>query len=493
LSWLKSIFIFACGGAAGVLLGFWAWHRPTIAPESPTICYSCFWEGYDAKLHSDVIDFYRQYKNPDPIVLADTRYVLWRASSIPNCDIRRDYRDAARATEDPQRKYVAYSVLAFGARECGLDGQDDFQNASKAAANAGLPSEAAALSKMAEGNFQPKFERTKIESVLTAPAGTKSFILGASKLVITPQMRIGAQVDRVARDWISYQLKWDLTDKPLSTPLLDYHEGAVVKKIREASGAAVYPLTGAIVAREGKKWYGMDDTGTFRFNILDDKMMYPTSHATRDVGWIEDTHGISALVPQALERKVDVVVGCGDAEGKAEASFYLAQKGVNVLFPGDRFEDLLLGYIGKGVLMGGAPVRAENGNAVIGDQPIRFDVNEPIIVEDTVKNFPLQYYDSPARFFRRFNQALPLKLNYVLVDDADQISRVLDTARAQHAHAVGVRVVTELEYNTLKAWLHESPQNRAVLFHSALYKYAQPLFAEFRTQVTFGDLHPKFE
>jgi hypothetical protein len=53
--------------------------------------------------------------------------------------------------------------------------------------------------------------------------------------------------------------------------------------------------------------------------------------------------------------------------------------------------------------------------------------------------------------------------------------------------------MTQADNNKLAAWLKRSPARRAVLFHSGLYPFAQPLFQEFPQQVTFGDLHPRFE
>jgi hypothetical protein len=145
------------------------------------------------------------------------------------------------------------------------------------------------------------------------------------------------------------------------------------------------------------------------------------------------------------------------------------------------------------VLLGGAPVRGEGGKAIVGDQPIKFSVSEPIVAQDTIAPFPLQYYDAPARYFRALSKAVPLKVTYVRVETSDQISRILDAADQQKSTAIGVRVTTEYEYMRLKGWLMAAPQHRAILFHSGLYPYAQKLFSEFRQQVTFGDLKPKFE
>jgi hypothetical protein len=87
-----------------------------------------------------------------------------------------------------------------------------------------------------------------------------------------------------------------------------------------------------------------------------------------------------------------------------------------------------------------------------------------------------------------------VRLNLVAVelDDADQIDRVLSRADAIGATAVGVRVMTRVEDEALRLWLRGSPQRRAVLFHAALYPYAQGLFRDFPRQVTFADLRPRF-
>jgi hypothetical protein len=53
-------------------------------------------------------------------------------------------------------------------------------------------------------------------------------------------------------------------------------------------------------------------------------------------------------------------------------------------------------------------------------------------------------------------------------------------------------VMTGVEDERLRVWLKGAAQRRAVLFHSALYPYAQGLFRDFPRQVTFGDLHPRF-
>jgi hypothetical protein len=138
-------------------------------------------------------------------------------------------------------------------------------------------------------------------------------------------------------------------------------------------------------------------------------------------------------------------------------------------------------------------VKKVDGKPVIGHQPVSFSIAEPIVVEDTNNPFPVQYYDAGARYFRRLNLSVPVHPDYVLVADVNQIDRILDRAKQTNATAVAVRIFTNYEYDALRSWLSGSAERRAILFHSGLYPYAQQLFEEFPKQVTFGDLHPRFE
>ncbi len=464
-----------------------------IEPLESPICYSCLWEGYDPKLREEVVDFYRQYETPDPLVGSDARYVLWRATGNSNCDARKGYARAAEE-EDDYRRYLALGALAFSAPECGRNGLRELEAAARVARKLELRVEANVLEALASGGFEPRFQPTLIVAGVEAPPGAQTLILGESFVEIGPGTRVGTQVDRVVRDWISYQMRWDLTANAIAAEsVLDYHEGAVVRRILEGVAAEVFPLAGSVLARRGERWYAPDNAGEFRFEVLDDKLQYPTSHARPESAWILDTHGLSVLVPQAIERRAQVVVACGDSEGKMHAAWHLAQQGVHAVFPGDRYQDLLLGYRAPGVLIGTAPVRVEGDRVVVGRQPVRISLAETIVVQDTRTVFPVQYYDAAARYFRRFRQTVPLRLEFVDVDAADQIGRVLARAEQLRASVVAVRVVTKAEFEELSRWLRRSARHRAVLFHSGLYPYAQPLFEAFPEQVTFGDLRPRFE
>ena len=477
------------------------------------VCYSCFFKN-DPEVNMDkLVAYFRDLDTTDPLVRADARFIVWRATGQKDCGAVDDYR---RVTGDRDRMLVASANIAFSGPECGFSDESEYFNrARRYAAETGRYSESEAFHEMAAGSFQPKFEDVPVDSSVALPPNAKSMVLGESYISLSAGMRVGTQIERVYRDWLgtvwdgTNAMAWDFTRKPVTLPIVRddgnraHHEGALVEEIEKRVPINVTPLFGTLIARnpdapdgdEEGQWYAPDEKGVFRFKVLIDKVEYPTTHVSGNVGWITDTHGISSVVSQALEYKSQLVIGCGDYEGKMKAAYYLAQHGVNVAFPGDRFEDMLIGYLGKGTLIGTAPVHRVEGvpqigsGFVIGRQPVRFSLSELIIAEDTTARYPTQYYDAPARYFRRLSTLVPLNVRYVAVDDENQLDRVLNAA----ASVVAVRIRTDKEDAMLREWLLKSPQNRAVLFHSGLYPWAQGLFADFPLQVTFGDLHPRFE
>ena len=442
-----------------------------------------------------LVPFYKSQSNVrDPIIAADARFIVWRATGVKDCAALDLYRGT---TGDPDRRLIASANLGFSAWECSQDGNPALKTASKLAAGLQRHWEAKAFDRLASGRLAPRFKDTKVQTDLIIPKTAKSMVLGESTIELTPGLRVGTQIERVYRDWLSYELLWDMTKNAVALRLVwddvhnrPYHEGAVIANIQQVARVRVTPLSGTLIARNvAGKWYGPDDKGIFRFEILNDKVEYPTTHSHGDFAWVVDTHGISALVSQALESRSQLVVGCGDSEGKAKAAYYLAQKGVNVLMPADRYQYLLIGYRGKGTIIGTAPIKTVNGRPVIGHQPVKISLSELIVAEDTNQIYPLQYYDAPSRYFRQLSNRVPLNIKYVTVDQEDQIGRVLRVADS----VVAVRVKTETEDIELRRWLRESPTHRAILFHSGLYPFAQNLFSDFPNQVTFGDLRPRFE
>ena len=477
-------------------VGVWLCVTPligqTTAGQPSPVCHECFWKIFPPEFRTESTAFYTRFVATDPLVAGDVDYILWRSTGVARCVARQRYRHVAEDSRSPFRVLSARAMLGFTGPECQEDGRDDLRAAARAARELSRKGTALSLETAAAGRH-PRFADEAIRASLHVPAGATTFVLGATRLEVAPGTRIGAQVERVARDWVSYQMQWNRDGRALARDqILDYHEGAFTRAVLDGVNAQVFPLSGTPIARNGGHWFAPDENGLFRFEVLEDKVQYPTSHVSGNFGWLEDTHGISAIAGQALERGMQLVIGCGDSEGKAEAAFHLAQRGVHVVMPADRFQDLLLGYRGPGVILGGAPVRQVKGKSVLGDQPVAFSVREPIVVSDTKRAYPVQYYDAPARYFRRLSQSVPLNLVFVDLDDDDQIDRVLSRADAIGATAVGVRVMTGVEDERLRVWLKRAAQRRAVLFHSALYPYAQGLFRDFPRQVTFGDLHPRF-
>src|SRR5947207_2874475 len=311
--------------------------------------------------------------------MADLRNIVWRCSGVKDCAALSLYRDLR--DQNPDRQLMAKAIAAFGEPECGQSNMLALKQAAEYARSVGRKPEADIFDQLPRKTVKPQFGKTDIAAELKVAAKAKAMVLGETTIVLKPGMRVGIQVERVARDWASYEMRWDLSRKLIPATLSGYHEGAFVHKIAEFANIEITPLAGTLIAKKGEQWYGPDEKGIFRFEVLPDKVTYPTTHVAGDMGWIEDTHGISAVVSQALEFNSQVVVGCGDSEGKAEAAFYLAQKGLDVVMPGDRYTNLLLGYNAKGVLIGTAPVKLRKGTAVSGHQPVQFRLNEPMPVE----------------------------------------------------------------------------------------------------------------
>lgn len=461
---------------------------PPAPPARPSVCYACFWKYQPDGLERELLGVYAEKRYDAREAEAERRLVLARVrdDAAATC--------AARDLFAGETALLAAETAAFMAAECGVKPAPLFGAASRAAGEAGQAWKAEVYAGLARRTFAPKFGDVPIARRLVAPPDATRFVLGASAIVVRPGTSIGCQVDRVARDWLSYRLDWVPSRDPLPADrLLPWHEGARLRDVLSATDARVLPLSGVLAARREGRWFAADDAGVFRFEVLEDKVQYPTTRAYGDLALLVDTHGISALVEPALRERVSLVVGCGDTEGKMQAAFALAARGVDVYFPCDRFVGDLLGYDAPGVLIGSAPVRAERGSAVIGDRPVAFAVDERIVVEDFAAKGGDRYYDAPARYFRTLAGALPrLRLDVVAVDGPGQSSRIVERASATGATAIAVRVATESDATPVRAWLAGARNRRAVLFHSAPYPAGIALFADFPGQTTFGDPRPRF-
>jgi hypothetical protein len=461
--------------------------KPVFELKETEIPYSEFWAHMEPELKDYLIEWYSKHRD-----VAETNFAKAEVTALLGrlkgdketlCESIKYYE---RALGEFDNADLIYEVLFMISYECGKDyakyldrivenatgWKQDFYRGLK------------------EGNLRLEVERLDIETEIEVPRGASKVILGNSTIELAENSRIGFQMERVYRDWLSNMVDVYPYSLVPREKIITWHEGSRLRDILSCGlDMELVPLAGTIVIQaDDGRWYAPDDSGVFRFEVLRDKIMYPTTKSYKNVCLMTDTHGISALVPDAVRNKVDLVIGCGDYTGKMEAAYYLATKGIDVYFPGDRFVSEVLGHKGKGVLIGSAPVR---GN-IIGNQPVAIDIRELIVVQDISKPYPAQYYDAPKRYFTRLDECIDLNLEFVKIDDLGETHKVVDRAKQAGAKVIAVRVFDDKDYEAVKSWLDENGDNRAVLFHTSLYP-TQRMFQEFPEQTSFGDPHPVFE
>ena len=339
------------------------------------------------------------------------------------------------------------------------------------------------------------FEPITIEKQKLQVKKFNKIIIGKSSIKIKNGSKINTQVDRVTRDWLSaYHIDsppWQFS----KNKIVPWHEGEKIKEILDAVDAKVSIVWGTKAKKIGNKWYAPDAEGIYRFRISEDKIYnYPTNIILdgRTV-FINDTHGINTIAWGSLD--ANLVVGCGDLDGKIEAAYYLANKGVNVYMPTDRFIGMLIGVKTEGNIIGSAPVKKTFDGAVIGDQPISIDINEPIMVTNTTGGYPIQYYDAPYLYFKELEKYIgrSLKIMTVEIDEYGRADKIIERAQKEKVRVIGTRVASKEEYKAVSRWLRVDKSHRAILFHSAVYPEGYKLFFEFPTQTTFGDINIFFQ
>ncbi len=493
----KSFFhVLTCASLILFLSLCFAEESPPNAPKKESaICYSCFWQHQPEGLKEKIIEFYKGYRGDDFFLKGEASYML--GNMMQDESLLRDsaafYSFALMVEKDPFRKMLLNEIMGMVASHVSLDPAPYFREAAKLSGKMGMKWRARIFRSLASGTYPPRFGDVIISKNLIVPPGSTRFILGETSIKIRKGMRVGVQVERTFRDWLSCQFTYDLSGDFLqSKNVLDYHEGARLLDLMEYADALPVVLSGTIIAERDGKWYAPDETGIFRFFVLDDKVQYPTTKQYENIALMIDTHGISAVVEQAIREKVDLVIACGDNPSKAEAAYYLARKGVDVYFPCDREIGMLVGHDAEAVILGTAPIRQSAEGAIIGNQPVAFSIDEKIVVQDIEADSVARYYDSPSRYFRALSVFVPLDLHTVKILGLSETYKVIEEAKRLDARAVGIRVYSEEDYQATKEWLLASKENRAVLFHSAAYEPGYRLFFEFPDQVTFGDPRPRF-
>ncbi|MEM4268449.1 MAG: hypothetical protein QXK37_06505 [Candidatus Woesearchaeota archaeon] len=351
----------------------------------------------------------------------------------------------------------------------------------------------------------PNFETSEVESYkIKLPENAKYIIIGSSSIMVDMSDRIISQVDRVNRDWLTWQIEspdnkrllrvfseQKFYNKTELMPEIGWHEGARIEEITK-SGAMHDVAFGTIVARKDNVWYAPDENGVFRFHVPSDKVIYPTTRFLQDdLAVIIDTHGINMLVEQSVRKNATVVVGCCDDPGKVKAAIYLSNKGKDVVCFTDKYLPLAIGSNAN--ILGSPPISTMGKKIILGHRPIKIGLDEKIVVmNSTSQKFGTSYYETSAIYFSQLQKSVPLKLDFVAVNDFGEMHRIIDRARQIDARVVAVRVFNSQDYLPLKEWLNEDHTHRAILFHSTSYPYGYMIMNEFPLQTTFDDINPRF-
>ncbi|HOP73719.1 MAG TPA: hypothetical protein PLC07_01515 [Bacillota bacterium] len=338
-------------------------------------------------------------------------------------------------------------------------------------------------------------------------------VLGLSRLDLKGEERalVGIQVDRGVRDIFWKESRFDIRVPPNRKPsgeheLVPYMEGARAGELVRWASVEVVPLTpGLAVKKADGLYYGSDGEGNYPFMIFQDKIDYPTvtfqRNGEEEMAVIPDTHGFNAVVSPALAlhklNPLRLVIACMDSPDKANAALFLAKKGIACYAPCDRFTNILMGYKQRyGMttpILGSAPVWKSEVGAVIGGQPVLFDLKEPIVAQYTDKMYPDQYCDAPSRYLRALQRVYQISLNVTEVTAAVGETGLLVTKAEQlGANVIAARIYNQDDYEPLKKWMEKDQRRRLILLHSAAYEFGIQMFREFPTRTTFGDLDPKF-
>ncbi|MCH8519424.1 MAG: hypothetical protein LAT82_01580 [Nanoarchaeota archaeon] len=447
--------------------------------------FKSIWNSYDEEIKEYLIEWYDYYyvlydNINSNFTLGEREYFLGKVTEnlTRKCNSLKYYEKALYEFDDPN---LIYEILYFVSLEC----EKDYKIYESLLLNSSSKSKQNIYhSLINEEKFQ--FEPYNIKKQeINIPEDFQTIIIGESYIEVNNNTIIGTQIERIIRDWASNTIN---VYPSQYEQIIPYGEGDNLLKAINGTSSTVIPLTSTIVIKSKGKWYAPDEKGIFRFEVLPDKVNYPTNKCYGNICLIIDTHGISSIVSQAIENNVSLVIACGDYIDKMAAAQYLAERGIDSFFPADRFIGNTINYQGTGILIGTAPIR----NNVIGNQSIEFDKNELIVVQDNYESYPGQYYDSPKRYFEELEKIVPLHTTYITTS-SNQTNLIIEQANLMNSKIIGVRIWTQYDYTSLRKWLLENSEHRAILFHSGLYPYAQKIFDEFPNQTSFGDPKPIFK
>lgn len=422
--------------------------------------------------------------------------MLIRGRLLPNrgdvCASQDAFAASLAAAPDDQARAIVHETLFAIGRECGAPRPADLEQAAALWEAAGVGWRADLERRIVAGDAPPAaLADVPLIADAPAPPGTTTVTFGAARLPLTPSTRIGAQAERVSRDWLGGRLAapWR------RDPAIDYFEGAIVNAIAATGVPEPAMLYGTLVRKIGWHWYAPDEDGRPRFLVLNDKVEhYPTTRfLSDDTAVLVDAHGVSALAALALERHVDVVIGCCDYFDKVLAAEYLAVRGIAVVCAADRFLGYSIGSSTAAPILGGGLVRTGADGPAIASGSVAMRVDEPIVVEDTDEPYPEQYADTPARYFALLAERSGLGFAVTTVGHRAGLARLLAVARARTAGIVAVRVTSTDDAALVATWLEESDAHRALLFHSTPYPPGRQLLDRYPDRTATPDAAPRFD
>lgn len=336
-------------------------------------------------------------------------------------------------------------------------------------------------------------------------------VLGKSQIVVPARAIVGTQVDRVIRDVNCPDSKYGENDDPFRVPnggsgeFVSYMEGRLTQILKQYADIREVGLTPTYAKLKDGRYFASDGNGGFAFEINNLRINeYRTVMFSPDkkTAILPDTHGFHMVAGQAYRLsqfvQLGLVMACMDQPAKAEAALYLARNGISCYAPCDRYAPLLMGYKNKfpdaAVIIGSAPIRRNGNTAVIGNQPIRINLREKIVVQNSILGYPDQYCDTPARYFRSLNENLHLKLDLEeVLANVGETEKLTEKARRTGASVIAVRIHNRQDQKAIAQWLSENSDHRAVLLHSAAYEPGYEMYFLFPGQTSFGDLCPVIE
>ncbi len=435
----------------------------------------------------------------EPFARADAMLALLRLRNESVCPVLAEY-DKVNASS-PEEQALAYETIA--SLGCGRNRKAFLLLAAQEWKNAGFEWRAKLLEDLAYLR-KPVLEvqPAVIQPKLMTRKDTGELVIGNSSVVVTASERVLSQADRVRRDWLGLQMNQSpFGDEFLTTfserltynqedlrPEIGWHEGSHMKMLVENAHITALTATGTLAAFKDGHWYGSDENGVFRFEIPLDKISYPTTRfLTKNVAMIIDTHGINMLVSQAIRMNASIVLGCCDHPGKIAAAQYLSERNITTICLPDKYAYLALGN--NVSLLASPPFTKFGDSVVVGNRPLELRAYERIVVANaTDLPYALWYYQTPANYIATLALEFPLSAVYVQFTDFNQTARLVSVAKEQHARVIATRVFSRDDYAAMKSWLDETPDRKAILFHSEQYPYGHLLFQEYPLQTSFGDV-----